>query len=99
MQIFGKAIEIFGKSVEIKLPNKVIGKNTVHSIQSGIMFGYVGLVKEMLEKIKLEDSISGQQISNIITEYMNGDGQKIIKKDNNITVSYTHLTLQTSDLV
>ena len=41
-------------TIEIELPDKVIGKNTVHSIQSGIMFGYVGLVKEMLDKIKTE---------------------------------------------
>ncbi|MBE97778.1 MAG: pantothenate kinase [Flammeovirgaceae bacterium] len=41
-------------SIEIKLPDKVIGKNTINSIQSGIMFGYVGLIKEMLEKIKSE---------------------------------------------
>ena len=41
-------------TIEIELPDKVIGKNTVHSIQSGIMFGYVGLVKEMLDKIKSE---------------------------------------------
>ena len=44
----------------------------------------LNIKKELLEKIKLEDSISGQQISNIITEYMNGDEQKLIKKDNNI---------------
>ena len=44
----------------------------------------LNIKKELLEKIKLKDSISGQQISNIITEYMNGDEQKLIKKDNNI---------------
>jgi len=44
----------------------------------------LNIKKELLEKIKLKNSISGQQISNIITEYMNGDGQKLIKMDNNI---------------
>ena len=44
----------------------------------------LNIKKELLEKIKLEDSISGQQISNIITKYMNGDEQKLIKMDNNI---------------
>ena len=38
--------------IDLKIPDKVIGKNTVHSIQSGIMHGYVGLVKEILSKIK-----------------------------------------------
>ena len=40
--------------IDLKIPEKVIGKNTVHSIQSGIMNGYVGLVKEILSKIKNE---------------------------------------------
>ena len=40
--------------------------------------------KELLDKFKLEDNISGQQISNIITKYMNGDEQKLIKRNNNI---------------
>ena len=40
--------------IELLLPNKVIGKNTIHSIQSGIMYGYSGLVKEMINKIRGE---------------------------------------------
>lgn len=40
--------------IDLRMPDKVIGKNTIHSIQSGIMHGYVGLVKEMLLKIKDE---------------------------------------------
>jgi type III pantothenate kinase len=40
--------------IDLKMPEKVIGKNTIHSIQSGIIYGYVGLVKEMLSKIKGE---------------------------------------------
>ncbi len=40
--------------IDLRMPDKVIGKNTIHSIQSGIMHGYVGLVKEMLSKIKDE---------------------------------------------
>src|SRR5215470_12029463 len=30
--------------VEISRPPKVVGRNTVHSIQSGLVFGYAGLV-------------------------------------------------------
>ena len=32
----------------------VIGKNTIASIQSGIIFGFSGLVKEILSKTKKE---------------------------------------------
>jgi type III pantothenate kinase len=40
--------------VEILKPKKVIGKNTVHSMQSGIFFGYVGLVDEIVRRMKKE---------------------------------------------
>ncbi len=40
--------------VEIIKPRQVIGKNTVHSMQSGIFFGYVGLVDEIVRRMKKE---------------------------------------------
>ena len=40
--------------VEIVKPRRVIGKNTVHSMQSGIFFGYVGLVDEIVRRMKKE---------------------------------------------
>ena len=40
--------------VEIVKPKHVIGKNTVHSMQSGIFFGYVGLVDEIVRRMKKE---------------------------------------------
>ncbi|MGB9627058.1 MAG: type III pantothenate kinase [Thermodesulfobacteriota bacterium] len=40
--------------VEIIRPKGVIGKNTVHSIQSGIFYGYVGLVDEIVRRMKKE---------------------------------------------
>jgi len=40
--------------VPLILPSTVIGKNTTHAIQSGVLWGYVGLVKEMLLRINEE---------------------------------------------
>ncbi len=40
--------------VEIVKPKQVIGKNTIHSMQSGIFFGYVGLVDEIVRRMKKE---------------------------------------------
>jgi type III pantothenate kinase len=40
--------------VEIIKPKQVIGKDTVHSMQSGIFFGYVGLVDEIVRRMKKE---------------------------------------------
>jgi len=40
--------------VSLDWPASAIGKNTVHSIQAGILYGYSGLVKGMIESIKEE---------------------------------------------
>jgi type III pantothenate kinase len=40
--------------VEITRPKTVIGKTTVHSIQSGLVYGYAGLVDGVVERIQKE---------------------------------------------
>lgn len=40
--------------VPLELPDSPVGKNTVHAIQSGILIGYVGLVRHMLDRIREE---------------------------------------------
>jgi len=40
--------------IEIKKPERAIGKSTVSSMQSGVFHGYVGLVEGVLERIKDE---------------------------------------------
>jgi len=40
--------------VELVKPKKVIGKNTVSAMQSGIVYGYAGLVDSLIDRIKDE---------------------------------------------
>jgi len=40
--------------VELTRPPSAIGRNTVHSIQSGLLFGYVGLVEGIVARFKAE---------------------------------------------
>lgn len=40
--------------VELVKPKSVVGKNTVHSMQAGLIFGYVGLVDEIVRRMKEE---------------------------------------------
>ncbi|WP_315082017.1 type III pantothenate kinase [uncultured Clostridium sp.] len=42
--------------VELEVPKKVICKNTVSSIQSGVLFGYIGQVEYIVKKMKEEMS-------------------------------------------
>jgi type III pantothenate kinase len=47
--LFARAAKL--PRVEIQRPPKVIGRNTQHSMQSGIVFGYVGLVDGLVDRI------------------------------------------------
>jgi type III pantothenate kinase len=40
--------------VEVLKPKEVVGKNTVQSMQSGVFYGYVGLVDEMVRRMREE---------------------------------------------
>jgi type III pantothenate kinase len=40
--------------VDIQRPPHAIGRNTVHSMQSGLLFGYVGLVEGMVARFRKE---------------------------------------------
>jgi type III pantothenate kinase len=41
-------------TVQLSQPPAAIGKNTIHSIQSGIIFGYVGMLEALVDRIKAE---------------------------------------------
>lgn len=40
--------------VELKLPASALGQNTIHAIQAGVLYGYTGLVKGMIDAMKSE---------------------------------------------
>ncbi|RAL21736.1 type III pantothenate kinase [Lujinxingia litoralis] len=40
--------------VELAKPPSVIGRTTVHSIQAGMLYGYIGLVREIVTRMKTE---------------------------------------------
>ena len=40
--------------VELSVPKSVIGRSTVSNIQSGIIYGYIGLVKNIVDEIRKE---------------------------------------------
>src|SRR5256885_11658949 len=73
--------------VEIRKPAHVIGSNTVGSLQSGLYYGYLGLVDGILELLLLE---LGQQTHVIATGGLGpmiGTGSKYIKNvDDSLTL-------------
>ena len=49
--------------VELSAPPSVVGRNTVHSIQSGLIFGYVGLVEGLVARMRAEVSFEVKVIA------------------------------------
>jgi type III pantothenate kinase len=49
--------------VELLKPPRVVGKNTVHAIQSGIFYGYGALVDGLVERIQEENSVRARVIA------------------------------------
>jgi type III pantothenate kinase len=49
--------------IEIVKPKEIIGRNTVHSIQAGIFYGYVGLVDGIVQRIQRENGIEASVIA------------------------------------
>jgi type III pantothenate kinase len=49
--------------IEVKKPGRVIGRTTVTSMQSGLHFGYVGLVSNIIAEMKKELSQEAKVIS------------------------------------
>ncbi len=50
--LFARAAKL--PRIEMKAPPRVVGKNTVGALQSGLFYGYVGLVDELVTRMKHE---------------------------------------------
>jgi type III pantothenate kinase len=65
--------------VDIKKPNKIIGTNTVGSIQAGLFFGYLGLVDGILERLIAELGSDTKVVATGGLATLIGDHSKYIK--------------------
>lgn len=74
--------------IELASPKKVIGKNTESNMQAGIIFGFAGLVDNIVDKIKRELGEDGVKV--IAT---GGLGEIIAKETKSIDVVDRKLTL------
>jgi len=75
--------------VEIERPEKVIGTNTVTNMQSGIVYGFCGLVEYLVKKIKAE-----MNVQNITTVATGGFSEVIAGEVDCIDVVDKLLTLE-----
>jgi len=73
--------------IAIIKPNKVVGKNTVEAMQSGIFWGYIGLIDGLVRKIIEED---GRDFTVIgtggVASLFQGASETIQHYDSNLTI-------------
>lgn len=74
--------------IEIARPNGIIGKNTVHAMQAGILFGYVGQVEGIVRRMKEQSPIEPKVIAT------GGLADLIAKESDVIDVVDSFLTLK-----
>jgi len=85
--LFSRAARL--SRVDIKRPPKVIGTNTVGHLQSGLYFGYIGLVDGIIERILKE--LGGEQKPRIIAtgglaRMVSEDSRYITETDEFLTI-------------
>ena len=49
--------------IPLHAPPSAIGRNTIHSMQSGLVYGHVGMIKELLGRIRAEMDGNAQAIA------------------------------------
>lgn len=48
--------------IEIRKPGKVLGRETITSMQSGVVYGYIGQTEYIIRKLKEESGLSGIKV-------------------------------------
>ena len=81
-------------TIELDAPKAVIGKNTKTSMQSGIIFGFAGLVDNIISKIKKE-----LKLDKITVVATGGLGEIIAKEVKSVTYVERTLTLEGLKLI
>ena len=77
-------------TLSLKEPHRVVGKSTVEAMRSGAIFGYRGLVREILARIKAEQ-FSRKKVAVVAT---GGFARLVTSQVPEVAVIHPHLTLE-----
>lgn len=93
--LFQKAAKL--PRIELMKPEKVIGKNTVVSMQSGMVHGYIGLVEHLVKLMKAEMMAEGEEEPFVVAT---GGFSRLINQNTDcIDVVEPNLTLEGLKLI
>ena len=81
--------------VEMKNPGNAIGKTTIECIQSGLYFGYIGLIKEIIARIKKEMMVKKIIATGGLAELMTGEIKEIKINDPDLTLEGIRIIFET----
>jgi type III pantothenate kinase len=76
--------------LSLKEPHRAVGKSTVEAMRSGAVFGYRGLVREILARIKAEQ-FSRKKVTVVAT---GGYAGFVASQLPEVAVVHPHLTLE-----
>lgn len=82
--LFGNTAKL--PQVELKVPPTAIGRNSQESIRSGIMFGYAGMVKAIIERTEQE---LGREVFVIATGGLSQTIAPLIDRINQLSAMHT----------
>ncbi|MCC7386789.1 MAG: type III pantothenate kinase [Deltaproteobacteria bacterium] len=84
--LFSRAAKL--PKVDIQRPRAVVGKNTVESMQSGILFGYAGLVDGLVRRMRAEMKAAPVQVvaTGGLAELVAGESETIEAVDGALTL-------------
>jgi type III pantothenate kinase len=77
-------------TLSLKEPRRAVGKSTVEAMRSGAVFGYRGLVREILAQIKAEQ-FSRKKVAVVAT---GGYARLVASRMPEVAVVHPHLTLE-----
>ena len=74
--------------IAIQKPERVVGKNTVAAMESGVFWGYVGLIDGLVQKIKAEDNRKFTVIgTGGVVSLFDGASETIDAYDSSLTIN------------
>lgn len=59
--LFARAAKLY--EVELARPKGVVGRNTVHAVQSGLVYGHVAMIDGLVERIQQENGVKARVLA------------------------------------